>query len=137
MTTTLPSTRQLAGLALAAATLAAAYLAGSLTSPFTTSDAATPQPTVAWHPRTVTLNGKPAERPFAQIMAALAATPPWNRSARTLSAAEIADLLGRPSGTTIAPKGQTTSLKIRPLDRPQLCAQYPSTDHSWSLVFCS
>jgi hypothetical protein len=137
MTDTILSTRQLAGVALAAGTLAASYLAGALTAPFATSGAAPAQPTVRWHPRAVTLDGKRAERPFGQVMAALAATPPWRRSARTLSAAEIADLLGRPSGAAIAPKGQATLLQIRPVGRPQLCAQYLSTDHSWSLVFCS
>jgi hypothetical protein len=137
MTDTILSARQLVGVALAAGTLAASYLAGALTAPSATSDAAPAEPAVTWQRRAITLDGKSAERPFGQVMAALAATPPWRRSARTLSAAEIADLLGRPSGATIAPKGQATLLQIRPLGRPQLCAEYLSTDHSWSLVFCS
>ena len=136
MTETILSTRQLAGIALVVATIAVSYLAGALTAPFAGS-ATPPQPTVTWQPRAVTLAGKSAERPFGQVMAELAATPPWRRSARTLSAAEIADLLGRPSGAAIAPTGQATSLRIRPVGRAQLCAQYVSTDHSWSLLFCS
>jgi hypothetical protein len=137
MTGTIVGARRLRGLALAAGLLAASYLAGAFTAPFATGSAPTLQPTVTWRPRAVTLDGRRAERPFGQVMAALAATPPWRRSARDLSAAEIADLLGRPSAAAIAPQGRATVLRIRPVGRPRLCAQYLPSDRSWSLVFCS
>jgi hypothetical protein len=137
MTGVILSPRRVAGALLVAGALGASYLAGASTAPFATSTGTSPQREVTWQPRAVTLDGRPAERPFAEVMAALAGTPPWRRSARTLSAAEMADLLGRPAAAAIAPKGRATVLRIRPVGRPQLCAQYPSTDHSWSLVFCS
>jgi hypothetical protein len=137
MTGTVLSARQLTGAALAAAALSASYVAGAITAPFAASSTSPLRPAVTWQPRAITLDGKSAERPFGQVMATLAATPPWRRSARTLSAAEIADLLGRPSATAIAPQGKATSFRIKPIGRPQLCAQYRSTDQSWSLIFCS
>src|SRR5262245_30786102 len=121
MTAAIVGARRLGGLALAAGILAATYLAGAFTAPFATTRAAASQPTVTWRPRAVTLDGRHAERPFAQVMAELAATPPWRRSAQTLSAAEVADLLGRPSAAAIAPQGRATTLRIRPVGRPQLC----------------
>src|SRR5262245_51193300 len=136
MTDVILSGGRVAGVFLVASAVAASYVAGALTAPFATS-AETRQPAVTWKPRAVTLDGRRAERPFEQVMAALAATPPWRRSARTLSAAEMADLLGRPAAAAIAPQGRATVLRIEPVGRPQLCAAYPSTDHSWSLVFCS
>lgn len=131
------TTRGPAKAALVGLGLAAAFVAGALASPFGTGKPALAQPTVTWHPRAVTLDGKSAERPFGQLVTELVDTPPWRRSARSFSAAEIADLLGRPSSAAIAPKGRTMRLSIRPLDRPQICAQYLARDRSWSLVFCS
>jgi hypothetical protein len=117
--------------------LCAAFLAGALASPFETGRPAPAQSSATWRPRAVTLDGESAERPFAEVMTELAETPPWQRSARTFSAAEIADLLGRPSSAAIAPTGRTTLLSIKPLDRPQICAQYLARNRSWSLIFCS
>src|SRR5262245_3970093 len=117
MTGPIFSTRRLVWIVLGAGMLAASYLAGALTAPLA-STAAPAQPKVTWHPRAVTLGGRPAERPFGELMAALAATPPWRRSARTLSAAEIGDLLGRPSSAAIAPARRATVLRIAPVARP-------------------
>jgi len=129
--------RRLADAALVGLALPAAFVVGALTSPFGTGKPAPAQPSVTWHPRAITLDGKSAERPFGQVVTELANTPPWQRSARSLNAAEIADLLGRPSSAAIAPRGRTTLLSIKPLDRPQICAQYLARNRSWSLVFCS
>jgi hypothetical protein len=130
------TTRGLAAGALVGAGLALAFVAGALASPFAAGKT-TAVPSVTWRPRAITLDGRSAERPFGRLIAELARTPPWHRSARSLSAAEIADLLGRPSSAAIAPTGRTTSLSIKPSGRPQICAEYLPPDHSWSLVFCS
>jgi hypothetical protein len=130
-------TRPLAAAALVGLGLSAAFVVGAFASPFVTGEPASGQPSVQWHPRAVTTDGKSAERLFGQVMAVLAATPPWHRSARSFSAAEVADLLGRPSSAAIAPTGRTTSLSIKPIGRPQICAEYCAPDHGWSLVFCS
>jgi hypothetical protein len=133
---TTPTGRGLAAAALVGVGLAIAFVAGALASPFA-GDKKTTVPIVTWRPRAITLDGRSAERPFGRLIAEMASTPPWQRSARTLSAAEISDLLGRPSSAAIAPTGQTTALSIKPLGRPQICAEYLPADHSWSLVFCS
>jgi hypothetical protein len=130
------TTRGLAAAALVGAALAAAFVAGALASPFAAGKTTT-VPSVTWRPRAITLDSSSAERPFGQLIAELAGTPPWQRSARSLSAAEVADLLGRPSSAAIAPSGQVISLSIKPVGRPQICAEYLPRDRSWSLVFCS
>jgi hypothetical protein len=91
-----------------------AFVAGALASPFGTGQPAPAQPSVTWRPRAVTLDGKSAERPFAQLMTERADTPPWQRSARSFSAAEIADLLGRSSSAAV---GRVPSNGVRPSGR--------------------
>jgi len=129
--------RALPSVALVGPGLLAAFVAGALASPFGTGRPVPAQPSTTWHPRAVTLDGKSAERPFAEVLTELAETPPWQRSAGSFSAAEIADLLGRPSSAAIATTGRTTHLIIEPRDRPQICAQYLARNRSWSLIFCS
>jgi hypothetical protein len=130
-------TRALATAALVGLGLSAGFVVGAFASPFATGKPAPLRPSVTWHQRAVTVDGKSAERPFGQVIADLAGTPPWHRSARSFSAAEIADLLGRPSSAAIAPTGRTTLLSIKPRDRSQICGEYLPSDHNWSLVFCS
>jgi hypothetical protein len=122
---------------LAAAILSACFLAGALLSPFATSETLARKPAVKWQPRVFTADGKSAERPFGQVLASLANTEPWRRSARDLSAGEIADLLGNASAAAIVPNGQKGLLAITAHRRPQICAEYLPPNNSWSLVFCS
>jgi hypothetical protein len=95
MRETTRTTRGLAAAALVGAGLAAAFVAGALASPFAAGETTT-VPIVTWRPRAITLDGRSAERPFRRLIAEMASTPPWQRSARSLSAAEIGDLLGAP-----------------------------------------
>jgi hypothetical protein len=121
----------------AAGSLIACFLAGAFLSPFGRGEALAGQPAVTWQPRVITPDGRSVERPFGDVLAILARTEPWHRSARDLSAAEIADLLGRPSGAAIVPAGRKRSLSIRANDRARICVEYLPRDKSWYLVFCS